>query len=214
MPERMRGTGRLVAAAAIAVLVAAGCGSQSAEPKGKDWDEESQSEQQSQDKSESEASDEKGSDEGGSDKADEDGNKRIEGEDTGGTDDQTAAEVEAFMKGYLDAENEAIRDGDFSKVKPLIEDCQVCTASRKSIEEVYQNGGRIEGSLFTEPKIDVGRENKGTVTVTVVSTISAYKVIDDTGTVADQEPAKEQTFQYGVAKKGGEWKIVSGRFVI
>lgn len=203
----VRGRLAVSLAAAVAVLAVTGCGAQSAEPEPLDQDEKSQADQPDQSKSTDKSDNQ---DQGDNE------DKVIRGDDDEGkTDDQTAAEAEGLIADYLDAENVAIKDGDFSGVEPFIEECRVCTASRESIEEVYESGGKIEGSLFTKPNVSAGRQApNGTVTVTVVSTISAYKVYDKAGAVVDSEPAKEQTFQYGVAERDGKWKIVSGEFVI
>lgn len=198
-----------VAVAAVAAMVLAGCGSGSAEPQDKKWDEGDSQSQQS-------GKDDQGDQDGKSDDqgSDGDGDTVVEdGDDSNQVDEDTKAEVEQFVQEYLDAQNAATKDGDFSRVEPFIENCQVCAESRAYIEGAYDDGGRVEGGLFTKPKIDASAERDGRVTVTVVSTISAYKTIDGSGTEVESGPAEDQTYQYSVAEKDGEWKLVAGRFV-
>lgn len=129
-------------------------------------------------------------------------------------DPATAAEIEAFVDAYLTAQNEATGNGDFSTVDTMIEEsCQVCVSSKQYITRAYGAGGKVEGGIFTEPTITVGKRRGDRILVTVKAVITAYKTTDGSGKVVDQGPAAEETYQYHVSQVDGRWRIVGGSFV-
>ncbi|MGW5365020.1 TcaA NTF2-like domain-containing protein [Actinopolymorpha pittospori] len=135
---------------------------------------------------------------------------------TGGSsdvDDATKTEVQAFVADYLEAQNKATENGDFSAVDDMVQDCGVCAASKQYVSGAYRAGGKVEGGIFTEPTITVGSQRSGRVTVTVNAVISAYKTTNGSGKVVDQGPAERQRYQYSVSKAQGGWRIVGGSVV-
>lgn len=133
------------------------------------------------------------------------------GEVEGSTDEQ----VKAFMRKYLEEQNKATGNGDFSTVDTMIETCSVCEESQRYITGAYESGGKVEGGIYTDPKITIDGKDEDTndIFVTVKSVISAYKTTDGSGKVIDQGPAEELTYQYTVRKIDGKWQLVGGRVV-
>ncbi|GAA5031304.1 TcaA NTF2-like domain-containing protein [Actinopolymorpha pittospori] len=135
---------------------------------------------------------------------------------TGGSsdvDDATKAEVKAFVADYLEAQNKATGNGDFSAVDDMVQGCGVCAASKQYISGAYRSGGKVEGGIFTEPTITVGGQRSGGIYVTVNAVVSAYKTTNGSGKVVDQGPAERQRYQYSVGKVQGGWRIVGGSVV-
>lgn len=135
---------------------------------------------------------------------------------TGGSsdvNDATKAEVKAFVSDYLEAQNKATGNGDFSAVDDMVQGCGVCAASKQYISGAYRSGGKVEGGIFTDPTITVGGQRSGRIYVTVNAVISAYKTTDGSGKVVDQGPAERQRYQYSVGKVQGGWRIVGGSVV-
>lgn len=129
-------------------------------------------------------------------------------------DPATALEVKTFISDYLRAQNQATRTGDFSTVDAMVTDtCQVCAASKRYITRAYQSGGKIEGGVFSEPTISVGKRRGDRILVTVKAVVTAYKTTDGSGKVVDRGPAAEETYQYQVRQVDGRWRVVGGSFV-
>ena len=201
--------GRLTVAAAIAAVALAGCGSGSADPAPLDQgDGGSQSQQNESNGSggDQDTDDQDTDDQGDDGKVVRDG----EGDRAQGA---TAAQAEKFIEDYLDAENKAIQDGDFSAVKPMVEECSICEDNWSYIEGAYRDGGRVEGALFTKPDVAAGQQRDDKIFVDVVSTISAYTTYDGSGAEVESGEAEELTYQFAVEKEDDEWQIVSGRLV-
>ena len=128
-------------------------------------------------------------------------------------DAQTAGEVRAFVTQYLNAQNKATGKGDFSTVDVMIKSCGVCTKSKEYITGAYKSGGKVEGGIFTQPKITVGSRRGDQIFVTVQAVVSAYKTTNGAGKVVDSGNASDETYQYTVSKIGGRWWLVGGTFV-
>jgi hypothetical protein len=129
---------------------------------------------------------------------------------SGEVDQATAAEVEAFIGDYLAAQNKATGNGDFSAVDAMVKSCTVCAASKQYISGAYASGGKVEGGIFTKPKITVGGQRSDRITVTVDAVISAYKTTDGSGKVVDEGPAETVRYQYSVISAGEGWQIAEG----
>lgn len=128
----------------------------------------------------------------------------------GKVDPQTTAEVKHFIEGYLSAQNKATGNGDFTAVDKMIKSCVVCAQSKKYISSAYASGGKVEGGIFTKPRIVVSGHHGNRVLVSVHAVISAYKTTNGSGKVVEQGPAEGQDFQYSVSKIDGRWLIVEG----
>lgn len=120
-------------------------------------------------------------------------------------------EVEDFVRRYLEEQNEATGNGDFSDVEPMITSgCQVCKASMNNTTAVYNEGGSFDGGVFTENEIDVYGTSQDIYLVRVETVISSWKQLDASGAQVDSGPAEERVYSYGVSKNDGSWQLVTG----
>lgn len=120
--------------------------------------------------------------------------------------------VKAFMRRFVKVDNHATETGDYEVRDTMVTDgCQVCAASKRYTTKLYDGGGKIDGSLFTDSTINITGTAQGKYFVKLDTVVSAYKSYNGAGTVVDQGPDEHQIYSYVVKKNpSGDWQIVGG----
>lgn len=136
---------------------------------------------------------------------------RVEGGPVEVDDDDLKADAQAFVQSYLDAYDAASQTGDFDPVRAMQTDtCDRCKENVSWFVGLYDDGGRVEGGGFTEPKLSVEGSTADTVFVEVKSTIGAFEVFDSAGDVTQSSPAEPATSTFGIRKNDDDaWQVVS-----
>jgi hypothetical protein len=120
--------------------------------------------------------------------------------------------VIAFVERYLEEQNEATLNGDFSTVNTMIEEsCAVCTRSRDATLQVHADGNRVEGGVFENSNPALFGEDGGLIIVMVETDVADARIVDSSGEVLDEIPGSQgRTFVYQLDQVDGEWTIVGG----
>ncbi|MGH3489914.1 MAG: DUF6318 family protein [Actinopolymorphaceae bacterium] len=123
-------------------------------------------------------------------------------------DDEAAAKK--FVQRFLSAHDKAMTDGDFSAVTAMSADeCGNCQMSATFYSKLYEDGGKVEGGTFTDPKYQVTGKDDGSVVVEVTSTVSAYEIVSADGSTKEF-PAKDNDSTFTLTKSAdGSWHIAS-----
>lgn len=119
-------------------------------------------------------------------------------------------QAKAIVARYIKASNQATSSGDFTEVdKVAAASCATCKRARDNVTKIYRSGGKVEGDLFFKPQIDAGAVKGRLVDVSVMTWLTAYKIIDADGKTVESGDAENLTFLYEVDLGSG--KIVKGR---
>lgn len=120
------------------------------------------------------------------------------------------AEAKEFVERFLSAHDKAMTDGDFSVVTAMSDDeCGNCQMSATFYSKLYEDGGKVEGGTFTDPKYEVKGKDNGSVVVEVTSTVSAYEIVGADGSTKEF-PAKDNDSTFTLKKNAdGSWHIAS-----
>jgi hypothetical protein len=123
-------------------------------------------------------------------------------------DDEAAAKK--VVQRFLAAHDKAMADGDFSAVTAMSTDeCANCRMSATYYAKLYEDGGKVEGGAFTEPRFKVSAKDDGSVVVEVASTVSAYEIVGADGSSKDF-PAKRNDSTFTLTKDvDGSWRVVA-----
>lgn len=210
---RVRGVRATLAAAAVVALTLSGCGDDA--PQAGTVDDESTSasktttEEPTEDPTTEEPTEEPTEKPTDSENSNEDGGVRQEG-DGGEVEPGFAAEAEGFVTEFMAAYDEAALSGDFAAVDEMYADsCGVCKRYISSFRAIYQDGGRVEGGGFNNPKLTTVGSVDGAVMVEVESTIGAVEVIDADGETVDGSPAEPSKDLFRVEKDAdGTWQVL------
>ena len=125
-------------------------------------------------------------------------------------DPAVAAEAKSFVQTFIKTIDQASVTGKFDAIKKLYTDaCTGCRSNVRTLERVYDDGGRIEGGSYTNPRLTVGDSSGGTVLIAVDSTIAAYKIFNAAGKVVQNEPAKADVSTFFVRKDSNGWRVVA-----
>lgn len=121
------------------------------------------------------------------------------------------AEVKAFVTAFMAAYDKAAVTGDFAAVEKLqASTCGGCKQNLRFLKSIYDDGGRIEGGAYTNPKLRVLGGSEKSISVRAESTIAAYKVYKSSGQVAEEKPAKADLSIFIVGRTAsGSWQITS-----
>lgn len=122
------------------------------------------------------------------------------------------AAVKAFVRRFVTVDNHATRTGDYSRRDTMVDNdtCDDCRESKAYARRIYKHGGKIEGGLFTHPKITVTGGAHGRYFANLDTVLSAYTSHDGDGSVIDRAPDQHEIVHYTVTKRDGQWTIVGG----
>lgn len=122
------------------------------------------------------------------------------------------AQVRAFVRGFIAADNHASATGDYRAWDALVSDCRWCARKRAYVTKIYDGGGRVEGELFTKVRVTTTSRHGDVYVVHIATEVSAYTEFDGSGAVIDEDDAAPSLLTLAVKRLDGRWKVVSGSF--
>lgn len=130
--------------------------------------------------------------------------------------DQLKAEVDAFVGKFLDALDRAEKSGDTSHVRQMSDPaCGPCHTPLQLIEKAYQDGNKIVGEGYGEPKIYFADHQAvvgNQINVYVTVTQGAAEVVSPTGETLRTFDAATWTYSLVIERSsGGSYHITKGQ---
>jgi len=119
------------------------------------------------------------------------------------------AEVEAAVRHYYDAVNDALVAGNTGQLRTLsLPECG-CRALVKSIEDSFANG-RLKGASFRVLAIRIHDIRARTAGAEVTFEVSAYSKLDPSGKTIEQVPTRRGRDDISLIKRDNSWLFANG----
>ncbi len=117
------------------------------------------------------------------------------------------AQIEATMRAYFEATNNAIKTGDVTELKSFSSMGCPCRKVVKSIIKTVEAGGRFEGLRYDVQRISVHDVDGNTGLAEVVAHLPPYKVFDGDGAVTEDSPGGKLHTDFSLVRSGDRWII-------
>lgn len=126
-----------------------------------------------------------------------------------GAGQEDLAGAQAFALYWIAIANHALASGDVSTLRKISADsCKTCTARIDDIEKAYEDGGRIEGgALLATDSSGAPVEQGTTPSIAVDVDVSAEKIVNRAGHVADQFPKDRIRMIFFLDRTDSSWKV-------
>lgn len=117
--------------------------------------------------------------------------------------------AKAFVRHYIDLVNFAMRTGDTSELASLSnEECSTCRAIVARIEEVYENGGRLEGHGWRVRTLTyLATGGKRTALVAAGIRISPQMAYVASDSAASHSPASRGNLDFSLSRTPSGWQV-------
>jgi hypothetical protein len=117
-------------------------------------------------------------------------------------------QIEATMRAYFAAFNEAFKTGDVSHLTAFSVDGCPCRDSAERIERTHQSGGRYEGAAYKIESIKVHDIAGRSALAEVIATVGPYKIYNGDGEVTEDSQGGRLHTDYSlVQQESGNWVI-------
>jgi len=117
------------------------------------------------------------------------------------------AQIEATMRAYFEATNDAIKSGDVTELKSFSSSGCPCRRVVKSITKTARTGGRFEGLRYDVQSIKVHDVEGNTGLAEVLAKLPPYKVFDGDGAVTEDSPGGKLHTDFSLVRSGDRWII-------
>jgi hypothetical protein len=115
---------------------------------------------------------------------------------------------EETVRAWVKAQNHALRMGDTAAMKVLSSDeCRGCSDFTQPIEQVYADGGRFEGGLWTVVAAKVKDPSKRPVTVDAAVRIAGGRTIVKAGDEPVEYAVDHRIMVFKLELEDSEWRI-------
>ena len=112
------------------------------------------------------------------------------------------------FKDYLAAAGDSATSGDLTQLRDRTDPFCPCQALVDYLDAAFKAGHRFEGVVYEAPDVTVVGTGRGTALVRARVQVSAYEVMNATGTVIDEQPAQTFDAAYSLQRQGGVLVVV------
>jgi hypothetical protein len=118
-------------------------------------------------------------------------------------------QIEATMRAYFEAANEAFRSGSVDNLKDLTAAGCPCRGLARRIQQISADGGRYDGARYDVKDLKVHDVIADSAAVEVLARVPAYKVLKADGTVSQHSKGGKLHTDFSLIRREGEWIITN-----